>query len=1104
MNTSGVPNAPNPGTSRTFQFDLNDVCCLKSNPSLTGIVLRTYLDVYPLGPPEDDLMVSYTSVPQDVLTEYLQTGVPRKGYVIVQFKWVSQGCSLIHEDDLELLDRCINFGSYVKRPDDTMCGTVIGASATCTLEPIAYRNYDESLGEYGSVEFNERLMPHSRRRPGTDSSRPLPIHDVPLSEIMHHEPFINDDLIIYHQKLGIIRQVDRDAILRVSNVPVSLVDPKDLEVPCHFDDNELIWMPKGQPCRVVDTNLRYMEHDSVIPGQYVCTKYKNMRGINGGTVPKEDPRSFAHGHVLSTPATEYKVEWLCTNVFGLGTCEIPNGIETLRASVFERDAVICDFENLSAGGTVKSATSLQIGDMIRFRDPKSAFQKYSYQHIPPEETFGYDMNMFHITSRKTALTVRWLDGNVTTEDIKCLRWDPGLDENIWPGSIVVLKDGIETMHWPGLESTSAYIRQLPSHRKHRESKIRARTVGVVQAVNIRERIVTVRWYKDPYLILLHGGQILASLYSKLGELGDTISQVSLYELDVFPCLERSHGDIVLLAPDTIHTSVLTEGSLSAYNIAGPCTFSYTSSLSLSQMHSYLKDMSLAMFHWEWFKSMTTVDTSPLPPRHSHHYQRKLSERSTADFVGQIIAIDVNGEITVRLAGTCRDVRVPFERIMMVMDGGFTTPLGVPAPGDLSTMSMNSAYTYKEEGPGVGDEEGLLHFDDEEGLSSDDDEDMSETTLREALRRYVNDEDGILLEEEEWVSGNDEEEEEEAISGSDVEDMSEIKCAVYRYVNSSSADDGYSEDADMKTENDSDFDMRDASDGVVDQSEEMTSPPGFLILEGPPPSDHHFISKDGAGGSALRVKRIQKECDILDESLPPGIFVRAWESRMDLLRVLFIGPEGTPYQYAPILIDFHFPGDFPRKPPEAFFHSWIGGQGRINPNLYEDGKICLSILGTWPTQNQEEMWSATKSTVLQILVSIMGLVLVQSPFYNEAGYEVFAAEGGRRVESDKYTEKTFLTTRRYIKYALDHQVSGMEDIVDWNYLPSRLNSEDCSRPLLLRRAIDTALAMIEHEGHTSSGEERSASAFVSRLSLGAVVMLRKYITELEALEVAATA
>lgn len=124
--------------------------------------------------------------------------------------------------------------------------------------------------------------------------------------------------------------------------------------------------------------------------------------------------------------------------------------------------------------------------------------------------------------------------------------------------------------------------------------------------------------------------------------------------------------------------------------------------------------------------------------------------------------------------------------------------------------------------------------------------------------------------------------------------------------------------------------------------------------------------------------------------------------------------------------------------------------------------------------------------------------------DEAGYEVFAAEGGRRVESDKYTEKTFLTTRRYIKYALDHQVSGMEDIVDWNYLPSRLNSEDCSRPLLLRRAIDTALAMIEHEGHTSSGEERSASAFVSRLSLGAVVMLRKYITELEALEVAATA
>jgi ubiquitin-conjugating enzyme E2 O len=162
----------------------------------------------------------------------------------------------------------------------------------------------------------------------------------------------------------------------------------------------------------------------------------------------------------------------------------------------------------------------------------------------------------------------------------------------------------------------------------------------------------------------------------------------------------------------------------------------------------------------------------------------------------------------------------------------------------------------------------------------------------------------------------------------------------------------------------------------------TCPPGFSVLESDPPSDHHFISASSRGKSGLRMSRIRKEYEILETSLPPGIFVRSWESRIDLLRVLIIGPQGTPYEYAPFVIDFQFPEDYPNKPPASFFHSWTNGQGRVNPNLYEDGRICLSLLGTWPTKNPEESWSPIKSTALQILVSIMGLVLVKNPFYSE--------------------------------------------------------------------------------------------------------------------------
>ena len=50
---------------------------------------------------------------------------------------------------------------------------------------------------------------------------------------------------------------------------------------------------------------------------------------------------------------------------------------------------------------------------------------------------------------------------------------------------------------------------------------------------------------------------------------------------------------------------------------------------------------------------------------------------------------------------------------------------------------------------------------------------------------------------------------------------------------------------------------------------------------------------------------------------------------------------------------------------------------MNPNLYEEGKVCLSILGTW-AGDKSESWSAARSSLLQAFVSIQGLVLVKEP------------------------------------------------------------------------------------------------------------------------------
>ena len=46
------------------------------------------------------------------------------------------------------------------------------------------------------------------------------------------------------------------------------------------------------------------------------------------------------------------------------------------------------------------------------------------------------------------------------------------------------------------------------------------------------------------------------------------------------------------------------------------------------------------------------------------------------------------------------------------------------------------------------------------------------------------------------------------------------------------------------------------------------------------------------------------------------------------------------------IDFKFTNKFPFEPPKAIFKT-IDNKVRFNPNLYAQGKISLSLLGTWP-------------------------------------------------------------------------------------------------------------------------------------------------------------
>ena len=141
-----------------------------------------------------------------------------------------------------------------------------------------------------------------------------------------------------------------------------------------------------------------------------------------------------------------------------------------------------------------------------------------------------------------------------------------------------------------------------------------------------------------------------------------------------------------------------------------------------------------------------------------------------------------------------------------------------------------------------------------------------------------------------------------------------------------------------------------------------------------------------------LKHLFRELKSLDVSLPAlehpdcSIWVRFDEETPQYMRVLMAaslsGSYLTPYAGGLFCFDVFVPGNYPQVPPKVHLLNTGGGRVGFGPNLYHDGKVCLSLLGTWHGPG----WDPRHSNLHQVLLSIQGLILgTEHPYFLEPGF-----------------------------------------------------------------------------------------------------------------------
>ena len=360
------------------KFACEDIVALRDDLSVLASVDRTWSDLdqntIPDGPSD---FYFHRSLPASVKRHWHRRGELLPGYIIVEFISICDGCLLVCEDSLHLVDRSLAVGDIVKRKSsDQQSGAVLSTSMKCRIRICC------TLSQY-------------RRRAGNDQLKGEgSILEVPASELRYHAAFREEDFILYQDWVGQVRSATEVVTVQLSNGNVvKLFDPPDLQQLCfdkgtrslqHFDRlKELGYLASSARTAKVKRKCVPLLGECS-PGTLISTTKTSLRR-GKWLVGRYNAKIKPCGIVLDTQCVVLEVGWLFPNIFRQRRSQqVPPEFLTTE-EIHSGEIVVYDRSKQTGSGLSHQLEDAAyspdtiFGGVVRFRDNAAAAAKYGSQ-----------------------------------------------------------------------------------------------------------------------------------------------------------------------------------------------------------------------------------------------------------------------------------------------------------------------------------------------------------------------------------------------------------------------------------------------------------------------------------------------------------------------------------------------------------------------------------------------------------------------------------------------------------------------------------------------------------------------------------------------------